>query len=215
LASQLSGARPSALARRNAIFWADGAPAGQNAIERGRRYTESGRKLATTQIVRLQVDLGNELARMRRIVRWPASLCERAVQAARFFTTAITVDSLSKNLRHGFAFGEFIDKLVQLANPLHQRILDFFHADAADHPFDERTVWIHRWRLSKEGFKVIPPFDLMQQTSLVVASKPADDTVNLFLRAPLALGFLDIHWIHAAKGVAKIRCPGIFVSLDV
>ena len=69
--------------------------------------------------------------------------------------------SLSKDFLYGLAFGELIDKLVQLANPLHQRILDIFHPDATDDAFDERTIWMHRWRSSEESFEVSPLFDLM------------------------------------------------------
>ena len=47
-----------------------------------------------------------------------------------------TADSLTKNLLHGLALGKLIDELVQLANLLHQRILDLLHADTADHAFD-------------------------------------------------------------------------------
>jgi len=112
----------------------------------------------------------------------------------------MTVSSLAKDLLYRLASGEFIDKLVQLANPSHQWILDFFDPDAADHAFDKRTVRMHRWRLSKEGFEVGPPLDLMDQTSLVKASKPADDSVNLLLRAALAFGLLYVHWIHRREG---------------
>jgi hypothetical protein len=74
---------------------------------------------------------------------------------------ARTIDSLSKNLLHGLAFGELIDELVQLSNPLHQWIFDLFHADAAYHASGERPVRMDRWRSGKEGFEVSPLFDLL------------------------------------------------------
>lgn len=45
-------------------------------------------------------------------------------------------DLLSKHLLHGFAFGEFIHKLVQLADLFHQWIFNILHTDTANHAFN-------------------------------------------------------------------------------
>ncbi len=39
----------------------------------------------------------------------------------------------SQDLRHRFPIGEFVDQFIQVADFLHRRFLDVFHANAADH----------------------------------------------------------------------------------
>ena len=39
-----------------------------------------------------------------------------------------------------FAFRRFVDEFVEVANLLHQRAFDVFHADAANGAFDQRGV---------------------------------------------------------------------------
>lgn len=77
---------------------------------------------------------------------------------------------LAQNLLHRFPFREFIDQLVQVAYVLHQRIFDFFHANPAHHTFDKRAIWMHGWRLRKEGRKIIFLFNLLMQPRLTIAS---------------------------------------------
>ena len=61
---------------------------------------------------------------------------------------------LPQDLLDGFAFGQLVDELVQIADRLHGRFFDVFHPHAANHAFDERPRRIELWRLSKEGFEV-------------------------------------------------------------
>jgi hypothetical protein len=55
---------------------------------------------------------------------------------------------------HLLPFCELVDQLVEVANFLHQRIFDIFHAHPAHYAFDERTIWMHGRCLRKEGLKV-------------------------------------------------------------
>ena len=41
--------------------------------------------------------------------------------------------ALPQDFFHRFSLGELIDELVQIANLSHQRLCDFFHANATDH----------------------------------------------------------------------------------
>jgi hypothetical protein len=43
------------------------------------------------------------------------------------------------------------------------RIFDLFHANTTNHTFDERTIRMNGWRLSKESFEIALLFDLLLQ----------------------------------------------------
>src|SRR5262245_44184423 len=82
---------------------------------------------------------------------------------------------LAQNFLHRFSFRELINQLVQIANFLHQRIVDFFNANAAHNAFDERTIWMNGRCLSKKGFEIVFFFDLLLQSLLGIAGQPAND----------------------------------------
>ena len=61
----------------------------------------------------------------------------------------------SQNLRHRLTPGQLINQFVQIPYFLHQRVFDFFHADAAHDPLDQRTIRMHGGGLGKKGFKIV------------------------------------------------------------
>ena len=99
---------------------------------------------------------------------------------------------LSQNLLHGPSFGEFVNQLVQISYPLHQRIFYIFHADTTHYALDKRNIRMDSGCLSKKGFKIALLFDLFRQFRLGIASQPADDLVNFFFRATFTLRFFNI-----------------------
>jgi len=122
----------------------------------------------------------------------------------------------AQDLLHRLAFCQLVDELVQPADLLHQRVVDLFHANAADHALDQRRVGVQGRRLMEEGLEVALPLDLLLQALLVVARQPADDLVDLFLRAVLALRLLDVQRVDLGEGAWRrsgVRaCP--FACLD-
>jgi hypothetical protein len=54
--------------------------------------------------------------------------------------------------------------------------------------------------LREERLEVDPPIELSLQAGPVVAGQPADDLVDLLVRALLALGPLDVHRVHRREG---------------
>ena len=71
---------------------------------------------------------------------------------------------------------------------------------AADDAFDECPIRIHLGRLVEEGLEVGLLFDLGFEPFLGVAGQPADDLVDLSLRAALVLGLGHVVGIHGRKG---------------
>ena len=67
----------------------------------------------------------------------------------------IRYESLPQNLLHLFSFCQLIDQLVHVANFSHQRIFDFFYANAAHDAFDKRAIGMNAWCLSKKGFNIV------------------------------------------------------------
>ena len=63
--------------------------------------------------------------------------------------------SLPQNLVQCLSLCELINELVQVANLLHERVLNFLHANAAHHAFDERSIRIDPWRLGEESLQVV------------------------------------------------------------
>ena len=70
-------------------------------------------------------------------------------------------DLLPKNLSHCFSLYEFINQLVYIAYVSHKRIFDVFHTNPTHDTFDERTLWMNGWGLSKKGFKIVFLFYLL------------------------------------------------------
>ena len=68
-----------------------------------------------------------------------------------------------QDLRHGLAFGEFVDELVEAADLPHQRIIDLFDAHAADESIDQRGVRVERGRLRVEGLEIVARGDLLPE----------------------------------------------------
>jgi hypothetical protein len=73
--------------------------------------------------------------------------------------------------------------LAHPAQLLHQRVLDGLDADAADDARDEAGVRVQRRRLGEEGLEVDGKVDLPLQARRVITRQPADDGVDLGLRA--------------------------------
>src|SRR5262245_38597268 len=74
-------------------------------------------------------------------------------------STTQATSLLAQNLFHRLSFCELINQLVQVANSLHQRIFNFFHADTAHDASDQRTTWVIGWCLSVEGLEIDFLFD--------------------------------------------------------
>src|SRR3546814_811117 len=91
---------------------------------------------------------------------------------------------------------QFVDQLVHVPRLPDKRILDFFHAHATNHAFDQRAVWMNLRSLGKECLKVAFFLYLLLQHCLAIARQPADDLINFFPGSVLALRFLDIQRIH-------------------
>ncbi len=70
---------------------------------------------------------------------------------------------MPQNLLHRLSFCEFVNEFVQVAYLLHQRIFDFFNANATHNALDKRTVRIDCWGFGKEGFKIVLLSDLLLQ----------------------------------------------------
>lgn len=99
---------------------------------------------------------------------------------------------LPQDFLHLLTFRQLINQLIQIADLLHQRILDRFDAHPAHHPLDQRAVRMDRWSLSKKGFKIVSLFDLFLQTGLVITCQPANNLVNFCFRAVFAFRFLNV-----------------------
>ena len=82
------------------------------------------------------------------------------------------MDLLPQDLLQCSSFSQLIDQFVQIADLLHQRVLDLFHADAADHACDQGTIRIKGWRLRKEGFQISTAFDGIEGLEKAVREKP-------------------------------------------
>src|SRR5690606_3266228 len=104
---------------------------------------------------------------------------------------------LPQDLRQLLPPGELVDQLVEVADVLHQRILDVFDPDAAHHALDQRAVRMERGCLVEEGAEVGLLVELLLEAVCVVAGEPGDDLVDLRLRALLALGLLHVHRVDA------------------
>src|SRR4051812_49412279 len=82
---------------------------------------------------------------------WRPSSVKNPTAASRSSTTMPTLSirltvmsqipaSFSQDLIHRLALCKLIDQLVEVANLLHQRIVDFLYADTAHDPLDERSI---------------------------------------------------------------------------
>src|SRR4029453_6295383 len=97
---------------------------------------------------------------------------------------------LAQDFLHGPAFGELIHQFVEVTYFSHQRILDLLDANAADDAGDLADVGVERRRLAEERLEALLLFDLRRERLGAVASQPADDFVQLRLRAALFLRLL-------------------------
>src|SRR5262249_958492 len=105
----------------------------------------------------------------------------------------------AQNLLHGFALGELVDELVQIADFPHGFVLDFFHPNAADHACNQARVRLEARRLGIERLNVNFPVDCFLQAFRRMPGEPADYFVHFRLRPTFALGFLYVHRIDARK----------------
>lgn len=104
-----------------------------------------------------------------------------------------------QNLLHRLPLRQLIDQLVQPPNLLHQRVGDFFDADAADDALDLRGVGMEGGGFGEEGLEVGLPFDLPLQAGGAVAGQPADDLVDFRPRAVFAFRLLDVERIDLGE----------------
>ena len=115
--------------------------------------------------------------------------------------------SLPQDLLHRPAPGELVDQLVQVADLPHQRVFDVLDPDAAHHARDQRAVRMQGRGLGKKGRDVDLPLDLLLQARLVIARQPADDPVDLFIRALLSLRLLHVQRVDLGKGCREYQMP--------
>jgi len=104
---------------------------------------------------------------------------------------------------------------------LHQRVVDFLDANAADYSLDFIGMWVYLWGLGKEGLKINLFLDLRLQAWPVIARQPVNNRVDFFFCATFLLYFLDIQRIHAGKfnlvcsfvihGVFSLLILGLFI----
>lgn len=100
---------------------------------------------------------------------------------------------------HGFAFGEFVDEFVEVADFAHEWFFDFFDAYAADDAFDEGSVGVEFGGFGEEVFEVGFFIEVGLELSLGVAGEPADDFIDFSLGAVFFLGFGDVVGVDAGK----------------
>src|SRR5688500_10365948 len=108
-------------------------------------------------------------------------------------------ESLPQYLIERFALCELINELVQIANLLQKRVLDFLHSNATHHAFDKRGIWIELWCLGEECLQVILRSDLTLQPFLAVTRQPTDDLIDFFSRAILGFCLPDVQRIEARE----------------
>ena len=105
----------------------------------------------------------------------------------------------AQGLLHRLALREFVDELVHVADAAHQRIRDLFHPHAANRALDQRGIGVQARRLFEERREIVVEGDLLAQTFPAVPGEPAQHLVDLFARAALRLGLLDVHRVQARK----------------
>src|SRR3954469_11086949 len=94
-------------------------------------------------------------------------------------TVAAPGSRRAEDLLHRLASGKLVDELVEVADLLHERVLDLLYADAADHAGDELTRRIQRWSLGEERLEVRALLQLRAELARAVAGRPVQDLVNL------------------------------------
>src|SRR5215218_10486971 len=114
----------------------------------------------------------------------------------------------AEDLLHRLASGKLVDELVEVADLLHEWVLDFFYADAADHAGDELPRRVQRGSFGEEPLEVRALLQLRVEFALAVAGQPAQDRVNLLLRPALLLDLADVERVHArdARPVDPMPC---------
>src|SRR5512138_988236 len=74
---------------------------------------------------------------------------------------AATPSSLPQDLVHRLTLGQFIHQLVQVADLLHELILDVLHPVAADHAGNLGGVRVDPWRPGEESLEIDLLVDLL------------------------------------------------------
>src|SRR6185369_7621436 len=90
------------------------------------------------------------------VCRRDKTASERALCGQRVYVD----ESLPQNLFKRLALCEFIDEFVEIANFLHERVLNFLHANAAHHALDKGDIWVDLRCLGEESLEVGLRFDL-------------------------------------------------------
>src|SRR5690606_29421956 len=167
--------------------------AGAAMLLHARHRNRSGRYLMTSGAPASTVSTSANLAKRN----------ERAGEGAGAVTHAAGNWTLRSSgaeyLVHRFALGEFIDQFIEVADVLHQGLLDLLHAHPADDAGDQRALWIGLRRLlekiSETGFLLQVRF----QRRLAISRQPADNFVDLRFCAALLLGLGDVLRINRSE----------------
>ena len=99
---------------------------------------------------------------------------------------------LAQDPVHGFAFGQFVDQLVQVADFSHQRIDDILDSDAADQAGDSGPRRVQPRRLREKGLEVGFRLYLGLEFALAEAGQPANDLIDFGLGPPLPFSLGDM-----------------------
>src|SRR4051794_11949129 len=109
--------------------------------------------------------------------------------------------SAAQDLLERPSLRELIHQLVEVPDPLHERVLDRLDAHPADGPGDERCVRVQA-RAGKEVSERRSGGEVPLQLGLVVPGEPADDGVELVLRATLLLDLREVQGVDPGDGHA-------------
>ena len=80
----------------------------------------------------------------------------------------------AQNLFHGFALGQLVDELVQIADFPHGFVLNFFHPNTANHAFNQARVRLEARRLGIERLNVNFRVDCFLQAFRRMPGEPED-----------------------------------------
>jgi hypothetical protein len=104
-----------------------------------------------------------------------------------------------KILSRVFPLAPFVPQFVQVADLLHERILDLLHPIAIDRAGDLGRVRVDPWRLGEERLEVDVLVDPLLQCLFLVAREQVDYGMNLNLRTTLPLCLGDAMRVHARE----------------
>src|SRR5690606_4320716 len=116
--------------------------------------------------------------------------------------------SATEYLLHRLALRELVDQLVEIADLLHQRVLDLLDADPADDTLDQAAVRVDPGS-GEELLERRAGGKAPRQLSLVVPGQPADHLVQLSLRPSLPLHLRQVVRIDRrdARGEDPVHLP--------